>query len=163
MKSANRMAAIAISGLALISSTGVANAAEGQPTASASQIPTSHAAKSNAVKPNIYGGNCGEPDQSCTSLSNGTLYLSVTPDSDSSGLWDVNDWYTKTGGGQISADFQYNAGYGVQNDEGTFSQTKGQTKSYSWYNLSLSGCPQVVGILAVSGQGSFQTPPIYMC
>ncbi|MCX4747320.1 hypothetical protein OG455_17630 [Kitasatospora sp. NBC_01287] len=163
MKTASRMVAIVVSGLALISSAGAANAAEGQPTAPASPAHAQHAAKPNAVRPNIYGGNCGEPDQSCTSLSNGTLYLSVTPDANTWGNWDINDWYTKTGGGQISADFQYNSGSGIQNDEGTFTENKGQTKYYTWYNTGLPGCPQVVGILAVVDQGNFQTPPIYMC
>ncbi len=161
-----RVAALAVAAMSVVAMAGTSQAASPSPAATKQYqvIRTAHveipaASPKGIARPNT-GGNC-DYYVSCTSLSNGTLYVSVL-DAGSSPS-EVLDQYSKTGGGTISADFEYNDGSSLHYDQGTFSQSSGQTKSYEWYQQYLPSCAQVVGILAVRGQGNFQTPPVYMC
>lgn len=93
----------------------------------------------------------------CTSLSNGLLCARIL-----NSRTTVTVWYYKTGGATISARLGWDAS-GVDHwDAGSFTETKGQTKTYAWNNLNL-GCTSIVGFLVVSGQGRFQTPSISDC
>ncbi|MBY8884972.1 hypothetical protein K7472_08935 [Streptomyces sp. PTM05] len=123
------------------------------------QAATPHTAH-HAAKPAFQGGNC-DYYVSCTSLSNGTLYVSVFDAG--SRPSEIQDQYVKTGGGTITARFEYNDGSSIHYDNGAFSQGSGQTKTFEWKNQYPASCAPIVGILSVSGQGTFQTPPVDDC
>ncbi|WP_073817117.1 hypothetical protein [Kitasatospora sp. CB01950] len=161
MRLVHRLAATtaaAVSVLALSGATTAASAADqpGQLIGSASVAVTEPAAKGVQEA----GGNCNY-EVSCTKLSNGTLYVGVYQGTNFGN--DIHDTFEKTGGGTITARFAYNAGHGTLYDQGAFTQSAGQTKYFRWQNQTIDYCAQVVGILDVTGQGSFQTPPVYMC
>ncbi|GAB2703845.1 hypothetical protein [Kitasatospora kifunensis] len=152
-------AAVAVAATAVLAFSGTATAATPVPVHHGSagvEIP----APSVGMHPD-FGGNCGSY-ASCTSLSNGyfsTSYWMAGGD----GPATVQDDYQKSGGGTITADFEYNDGYTVHMDQGAFQQSSGETKGFQWTNQFLPSCAQITGILAVQGQGNFQTPPIYTC
>lgn len=153
-------AAVAAAATAVLALSGTATAATSAPAhhgTAGVQIP----APSTGVHPD-FGGNCG-PYGSCTSLSNGYFSISYSQPGGTGTLALVQDEYQKTGGGTITADFEYNDGYNVHMDQGAFSQSSGQTKGFQWSNMAIPSCAQLTGILAVYGQGNYQTPPIYTC
>lgn len=69
----------------------------------------------------------------------------------------MRTWYEKTGGGTITAKLGFN--YAGTNTWGsTFTQSAGTTKSASWTRYWSTDCYSTVGLLSVTGQGTFQTP-----
>ncbi|MFJ3977533.1 hypothetical protein [Streptomyces sp. NPDC090021] len=112
--------------------------------------------------PAFAGGNCGYRT-SCTSLSNGTLSIFLSSSSTIDNTLSIVVSYKKTGGGTVSARFgrTYN---GSNAWGGWFNQSSGTTKSTTWTNgYSVSGCKSAVGLMEVSGQQTFQTPPVTSC
>ncbi|MFD3657703.1 hypothetical protein [Streptomyces sp. NPDC058620] len=90
----------------------------------------------------------------CTTLSSGRLFHDKTQ---GSGDVSVRTWYEKSSGGAISAKLGFN--YAGSTSWGSqFSQSAGTTKSATWSRAWSSDCYSTNGLLAVSGQGTFQTP-----
>lgn len=108
----------------------------------------------------VMGGNC-DHNVSCTSLSNGRLYIGLYQGSSSRSL-NIRTWYTKTGGSTISAKFGYSL-QGSNRWSGSYSISSGQTKGHTWPDAYPTGCPSAVGLLLPSGQPTFQTPPVTSC
>ncbi|MCX4747322.1 hypothetical protein OG455_17640 [Kitasatospora sp. NBC_01287] len=153
------VAVLAVAATTLLTVSGTADATPNQRVIGTASTPIPAAGK--GMKPDI-GGNCGLT-ASCTSLTNGKLTVSLIGEGQGEPPYTVIDNYYKSGGGTITADFEYNAGSGIQVDQGAFQESSGQSKYFEWDYQYFSSCAQVVGILAVQGQGNFQTPPIYMC
>lgn len=90
-------------------------------------------------------------------LSNGTFEARFSND------WlDLTEAYIKTGGSQITADFQYYftedgaVCVGPINDDGAFTESAGQSRSFSWDNdLDFSDNPDIYAVISVAGQGLF--------
>ncbi|MFJ9982835.1 hypothetical protein ACIQUD_02060 [Streptomyces globisporus] len=90
----------------------------------------------------------------CTTLSSGRLFHDKTQ---GSGPVNVRTWYEKSSGGTISAKLGFNYA-GTTTWGSTFSQASGTTKSASWARNWASDCYSTIGMLSVTGQGTFQTP-----
>ncbi|WP_030209500.1 hypothetical protein [Streptomyces sp. NRRL S-87] len=98
----------------------------------------------------------GNPSQSCTSMTNGALFHGKHhPDSTRTRIYSQ---YKKTSGSAITARLGYN--YAGTNHWGDwFTQSAGTTKTKDWYTYDYDfWCNNTVGLLNVSGQGTFQTP-----
>ncbi|MGK5450195.1 hypothetical protein [Streptomyces radiopugnans] len=108
----------------------------------------------------VLAGNCGHY-VSCTSLSNGTLYIKLS-DGNIGYNMNIRTEYKKTGGSTISAKFGYSL-KGSNYWSGSYSISSGQTKGHTWANAYPTGCPSAVGLLLPSGQSTFQTPPVTSC
>jgi hypothetical protein len=92
----------------------------------------------------------------CTSLSSGGLFhRKYTNDV-------ISTWYVKTGGSTITAKLGFTAG-GTTRWSNSFTQSSGQTKTYSWSNTGVAYCTLTVGIISVVDQGQFQTPQATGC
>ncbi|MER5212325.1 hypothetical protein ABT063_17500 [Streptomyces sp. NPDC002838] len=140
----------AVTGATLVSAMatmGVASADDGSSTGDVSIL--------TAGCPSSGYPNPGNPSESCTSMSNGALFhrkfhpnASVTR---------VESKYVKVSGSAITAKLGYN--YSGTNYWGsTFTQSSGTTKTKTWDRSYNFWCNTTVGLLNVTGQGSFQTP-----
>ncbi|MFF2732837.1 hypothetical protein ACFVS9_33665 [Streptomyces sp. NPDC058008] len=91
----------------------------------------------------------------CTSLSSGRLFHDKTQ---GSGPVTVRTWYEKnSGGSSISAKLGFNYA-GTTTWGSTFTQSPGTTKSASWSRNWSTDCYSTIGMMSVTGQGTFQTP-----
>ncbi|MEU9489451.1 hypothetical protein AB0D83_38460 [Streptomyces decoyicus] len=94
------------------------------------------------------GGN------TCTSLSSGAVFHEKVLGANVT----ITTSYTKESGGAIKAKLGYSY-KGTSHWGGQFSQSAGTTKYKSWTNYDSSfRCAPTIGLLQVSGQGTFQTP-----
>lgn len=110
--------------------------------------------------PAAAAGNC--PQGSCTTLSNGMLWISLPLDPVSN--YDVRVSYRKDSGSTITARFGWQYGGGAPNWAGNFNQSAGTTKGTTWNRVyPESSCTSAVGLLNVIGQQTFQTPPLTPC
>ncbi|MGW5419611.1 hypothetical protein [Streptomyces sp. NPDC003943] len=108
----------------------------------------------------MAGGNFGY-NASRTTLSNGYLDTNLTRGYDTN-HWNVNDYYYKSGGGTIYAQFGYS--YHSSNHYGSwFYQSAGAGKSATWKDVYIADCQNLVGFMNVSGQGTFYNAPVTAC
>ncbi|MGI5482283.1 hypothetical protein [Streptomyces lavendofoliae] len=99
----------------------------------------------------------GFPMSRCTVLGSGTLFHQKF--NASATKTQITTWYTKDSGDPITAKFGYSHG-GTDYWAGNFNQSKGTTKSTSWFSYTPDfRCATTVGLLSVVGQGRYQTPP----
>ncbi|MEV7856796.1 hypothetical protein ACFVZJ_37295 [Streptomyces sp. NPDC058322] len=137
-----RSAAIAGLTLAAMGGTGVAQASS---SASSGDVSVQEACPGS--------GQIGY-GRVCTTLSSGRLFHDKTQ---GSGPVNVRTWYEKSSGGTITAKLGFNYA-GTTTWGSTFSQASGTTKSASWDRNWSSDCYSTIGMLSVTGQGTFQTP-----
>ncbi|MFJ3205911.1 hypothetical protein [Streptomyces sp. NPDC086989] len=96
----------------------------------------------------------------CTYLSNGIL---CTVLANRNYDWaQVQNSYEKTGGSTITARFgHYNRG-GTWWDQGTFTQSAGTTRYFTWPGSDYGDCSSVVGFMD-SGGKHYEVPPVTVC
>ncbi|MFK4064529.1 hypothetical protein [Streptomyces sp. NPDC029674] len=100
-------------------------------------------------------GYSGSANSRCTSLTSGALFHSKYHPNANNGA--IRTWYKKTGGSAITVKLGYNKG-GTTHYGAAVRQTSGTTKSKTWTTSYDGICSSTVGIMSVSGQGTFQTP-----
>ncbi|MGW8358440.1 hypothetical protein [Streptomyces wedmorensis] len=122
-----------------------------------------------AVAPAASAGGNWDYGTSRTKLSNGYLFTQIKADwdypieqPDGSVYWKMNEWYDKTGGGTITAQFGFNY-HGYSYSKGWFTQSAGTTSSAYFDGLGFNDCSHVVGWLAVQGQNTFYNAPVTAC
>ncbi|MCF3181966.1 hypothetical protein IPZ70_18740 [Streptomyces polychromogenes] len=118
-----------------------------------------------ALAPAASAGNV-DYGLSMTRLGNGELWTKIRTGNieqpDGSLYWELFDTYKKTGGGTISAymGFNYN-GHSYNNSY--FTQASGTEHQEGFYQLGFNNCNQIVGWMAVDGQGTFYNAPVSIC
>ncbi|MEW2374414.1 hypothetical protein AB0940_34450 [Streptomyces sp. NPDC006656] len=100
---------------------------------------------------------------SMTKLSNGKLWTSIRADNVHEGSWwDMYESYEKTGGGAITAKLGFNY-HGYSYDNGWFNQSSGSTHQEEFHWLGFNDCSDIVGWMAVQGQGTYYNAPVSIC
>ncbi|ROQ98238.1 hypothetical protein EDE04_4766 [Streptomyces sp. 2132.2] len=115
-----------------------------------------------ALAPAASAGNV-DYGISMTKLSNGKLWTTIRPDNVHEGSWwTMSETYEKTGGGTITAKLGFNY-HGYSYDKGWFSQSAGTDHSEGFDWLGFDDCNDIVGWMAVQGQGTFYNAPVSIC
>ncbi|WP_053164847.1 hypothetical protein [Streptomyces noursei] len=128
-------------------------------TAAISATPAHAATVPNRSAAAIQTAGCpgdGRTDggNTCTSLSSGAVFHTKVLGANVT----ITTSYKKESGGTITAQIGYSY-KGTSHWSGQFSQSAGTTKYQSWTNYdSAFRCAPTIGLLQVSGQGTFQTP-----
>ncbi|MER6979329.1 hypothetical protein [Streptomyces carpinensis] len=113
------------------------------------------------IAPAAMAGGNYDYGTSRTSLSNGTLWTSLTSGTGAS--WNVIDSYDKKPNtSTITALFGWTH-VGTAHTGSWFTQSAGTTKSTKWSNYTLSGCNSVIGWMEVQGQQTFNNAPVTQC
>lgn len=113
------------------------------------------------ASPAVAAGNCGSTT-SCTQLSSGELTIFLSSASTADNRLNVVVSYRKDSGSSINARFGYSYS-GTNHWAGYFNQSSG-TKRTTWNNAYVQNtCKSAVGMLQVTGQQTFQTPPVTGC
>ncbi|MEU7733621.1 hypothetical protein AB0B51_10875 [Streptomyces griseus] len=114
------------------------------------------------ASPAVAAGNCGSVT-SCTSLSSGELSIFLSSAATVENRLNVVVSYKKNSGSSINARFGYSYS-GSNHWAGYFNQSSGTTKRTTWNNAYVhSTCKSAVGMMQVTGQQTFQTPPVTGC
>ncbi|MDQ0986171.1 hypothetical protein [Streptomyces sp. V2I9] len=114
------------------------------------------------ASPAVAAGNCGYVE-SCTTLSSGRLSIFLSQASTVENRLNVVVSYRKDSGSSINARFGYSYS-GSNHWAGYFNQSAGTTKRSTWTNAYVhSTCKSAVGMMQVTGQQTFQTPPVTGC
>lgn len=114
------------------------------------------------ASPAVAAGNCGSVT-SCTDLSSGRLTIFLSSAATADNRLNVVVSYQKNSGSAINARFGYSYS-GANHWAGYFNQSSGTTKRSTWTNAYVqSTCKSAVGMMQVTGQQTFQTPPVTGC
>lgn len=114
------------------------------------------------ASPAVAAGNCGYTS-SCTQLSSGELTIFLSSAATADNRLNVVVSYRKDSGSAINARFGYQYA-GSNHWAGYFNQSAGTTKRSTWTNAYVhSTCKSAIGMMQVTGQQTFQTPPVTGC
>ncbi|WP_137235449.1 hypothetical protein [Streptomyces sp. BPSDS2] len=114
------------------------------------------------VSPAAAAGNCGYTS-SCTDLSSGRLTVFLSSASHIDGRMNIVVSYKKNSGSPINARFGYNMAGSIK-WAGRFNQSRNTTKNTTWKDAYvIKTCKSTVGMLDVTGQQTFNTPPATGC